>query len=198
MKRLPLFLLLGVIFAPGFCVAQDLASSIQTMTAAYAASGSIVALDSHTLMIQPNMPAPVCAVPREEGGKTTWSYYAFPLASITVPLAIVDEKLIGENLAFTAPDAAGKYKPGDKGDTIMLIVAGLPGKQFHTLAYDRDKLIHLGPGPHSSAEYGQAPDDTEAFALTFSGRAEASAFASALKAAVILARAQAAQQHEGQ
>lgn len=171
----------------------DLATSIRTMTAAYAASGSIAVLDRHTIVIEPKMPAPLCAVPKDADGKTTWSFYAFPLASITVPLDIVDDKLIGEDTAFTNPDAMKTYKPGEQGETTMVIIAGLPGKQFHTLAYDRDKFLHLGPGPHSATEYGEAPDDTEAFALTFSDRAAARAFAKALREAVVAARAQLAQ-----
>jgi hypothetical protein len=171
----------------------DLTSSIRTMSTAYAGSGSIVVLDSHTIVIEPKMPAPLCAVPKDAGGKTTWSYYAFPLASITVPLAIVDDKLIGEDSAFTNPDAVKAYKPGQVGETTMVIITGLPGKQFHTLAYDRDKFLQLGPGPHSASDYGQAPDDTAAFALTFADRTAARAFAAALRKAVVLARAQVAQ-----
>lgn len=190
MKKVFLLLLLGVFFAPGCGVAQDLASSVHAMSAAYSESGSIVALDASTILIQPKMPAPVCAVPRDEDGKTSWSYYAFPLASITVPLAIVDESLIGQDVVFTDPDAIRTYKAGQVGDTTMVIVAGVPGKQFHTMAYDREKFLHLGPGPHSGSEYGESPDDTEAFGLTFADRAEAQRFAAALKAAVILARAQ--------
>jgi hypothetical protein len=137
------------------------------------------------------MPAPLCAVPKIDGSQTTWRYYAFPLASITVPLTSIDEKMIAEDLVFTNPDAAKSYKPGDVGDTAIVIVAGVPGKQFHTQLYDRDKFLHLGPGPHTASEYGQMPDDTEAFALTFSDAAAARAFAATLKSAVMLAKAQA-------
>ena len=193
MRKFLLLPLLGVLFAPRPGFSQDLASSIRTMTAAYASSGSLVVLDKGTIVLEPRMPAPICAVPKPAGGETTWTYYSFALSSITVPLASVDDSQIGQDEVFTNPDAARSYKPGDAGDSTMVIVAGLPGKQFHTLAYDRDKFIHLSPGPHSSAEYGQAPDDTEAFALTFASRAEAEAFASALRAAVRQARAQAAQ-----
>lgn len=190
MKKLLLLLLLGVCLAPGCGVAQDLASSVHAMAAAYSASGSIVMLDATTILIQPKMPAPVCAVPRDADGKTTWSYYAFPLASVTVPLANVDENLIGQDVVFTDPDAIRNYKAGQAGDTAMVIIAGTPGKQFHTIAYDREKFLHLAPGPHSGSDYGENPDDTEAFGLTFSDRAEAQRFAAALKAAVIQARAQ--------
>ncbi len=192
MKNSPLLLLLFLLSVPAFGNAQDLASNIRSMTTAYAASGSIVVSDDHTIIIEPKMPAPVCAVPKQEDGKTAWAFYAFPLASITVPLAIVDDTLIGENAVFTDPDAPKEYRPGAVGDTTMVIVASLPGKQFHTIAYDREKFIHLGPGPHSSSEYGQAPDDTEAFGLTFPDRSAARAFEMALRNAVILARAQTA------
>lgn len=193
MKRISIVLALGVFLAPALAGGQDLAASIKAMTAAFSASGSIVLLDSHTILIEPKMPAPVCAVPREQDGKITWAYYAFPLASITVPLELVDDKLIGEDSVFTAPGAAASYKRGEAGDTALIIVAGLPGKQFHTLAYDRDKFLHLSPGPHSASDYGEAPDDTEAFGLTFADRAAAHSFAAALKQAVVLARAQMAQ-----
>jgi hypothetical protein len=189
-KKIPVFLLLCA--AVAFCPAQDLASSIQAMKSAYAASGNMTAIDSQTILIEPRMPAPLCAVPKDADGQTTWRYYSFPLSSITLPLADVDEKLIGEDEVFTSPDAAKTYKPGQAGDTTLVIIAGIPGKEFHTLLYDRDKFIQLGPGPHASREYSQRPDDTEAFALAFSDRAAAQSFAAALKKAVLLARAQAA------
>lgn len=176
------------------CVAQDPAPSIQALKSSYSASGSIVVLDAQTILIEPRMPAPLCAMPRNEEGRITWSYYTFPLASITVPLTAVDETLISEDAVFTDPEAAKNYKPGDVGDTTMVVIAGIPGRQFHTITYDREKLAHLGPGPHSSSAYGQAPDDTEAFGLTFPDRASARAFEMALKDAVLRAKARAARQ----
>lgn len=194
---LPLLVCLAAVCAPGLSAASshvagaNLTSTIQTMRSAYAGSGSIISVDPSTILIEPKMPAPICAVPRQNGGATTWSFYAFPLASITVPLADIDESLIGEDVVFTSPDAPKTYKPGDTGDTTLVIIAGVAGKQFHTLLYDRDKFLHLGPGPHASKEYDQRPDDTTAFALAFSDRASAQAFATALKNAVLQARAQA-------
>jgi hypothetical protein len=173
------------------CVAQNLASHFQSMKNAYASSGNIVVLDDHTILIEPKMPGPLCATPTIKDGKTTWVYYTFPLASIVVPLASIDETLIAEDHVFTDPDAAKSYKPGDVGDTTMVAIAGVTGKQFHTITYDRDKFTHLGPGPHSAVSYGQTTDDTEAFALTFSDHAAAREFEVALKEAVIVAKAQA-------
>jgi hypothetical protein len=160
------------------------------MKSSYALSGNIVVLDAHTILIEPKMPGPLCAVPRSQDGKTTWSYYTFPLASIVVPLSAVDEKLISENSVFTNPNAAKTYKPGDMGDTTMVVIAGVPGKQFHTLWYDREKLTHLGSGPHSPAAYDQTPDETEAFGLTFPDPASARAFEAALRDAVVQAKGQ--------
>ena len=171
-------------------LAQNLPADILAMKASYAASGSIVALDDHTLVIEPNMPAPVCALPKSDGGKTTWSYFAFPLASITVPLETVDETLITVDRVFTQPDAARAYKPGDLGDATMVVVMGIEGKQFHTLMYDRDKLGQLSPGVHNSADYDQAPDNVEAFGLTFSSNVAAQAFVDALRSAALLAKKQ--------
>ncbi len=186
-----LFLALGFLAVPALtCLSQDLAADIQTMRASYAASGNIVTLDKHTLVIEPNMPGPVCALPKEVAGKTTWSYFAFPLASITVPLETVDETLITEDRVFTSPDAARAYKPGDVGDTVMVVVMGVEGKQFHTLMYDRDKLAQLGPGVHNSSQYDQAPDNVEAFGLTFADSAAAQAFVDALRNAVSIAKKQ--------
>jgi hypothetical protein len=185
------FLALGFLAVPAAAtLAQDIPADIQAMKTSYAASGSIVTLDSHTLIIEPNMPGPVCALPKNDAGKTTWSYFAFPLASITVPLETVDETLITEDRVFTSPDAARAYKPGDMGDTTMVVVMGVEGKQFHTLTYDRDKLEQLGPGVHNSADYGQSPDDVEAFGLTFADYAAAQAFVEALRSAVLLAKKQ--------
>lgn len=192
MKRLAwVFFAISSLFAAAV-PAQDLPASLQVMKNSYAASGSIVLLDKDTIVIEPRMPAPLCAMPRSENGKTTWSFYTFPLAAITVPLTSVDESLISENRVFSNPDAPKNYKPGDVGDITMVVVAGTPGKQFHTLIYDIDKFTHLSPGPHSSKDYGQAPDDTEAFGLTFSDPAAARSFAIALRNAVIEAKAQTA------
>ncbi len=185
-------LLLGCLLVSSCtCSAQDLRSHMEQMKTAYTASGSIVVLDGQTLVIEPNMPAPVCALPREEDGKIAWYRYAFPLSSITVPLTNVDESLMGEDPVFTNPDAPRAYKPGDKGDAVMVVVVGMPGKKFPALIYDREKLAHLGPGPHSGSDYGQVRDQVEAFGLTFSDTASAHAFIAALKNAVILAKTQA-------
>jgi hypothetical protein len=170
--------------------AQTLPADVQTMKASYAGSGSIIVADGQTLVIEPNMPGPVCALPRNEGGKTSWTYFAFPLASITVPLASVDESLITEDVVFTDPDAAKAYKPGDVGDTTMVVVMGVPGKLFHTVMYDREKFANLAPGVHNGADYGQTPDDVEAFGLTFTDHAAARAFVDALKSAAAIARTQ--------
>jgi len=178
--------------SPSYC--QEISAQIKTMKTTYAASGSIVTLDERTLVIEPNMPGPVCALPKNEGGKTSWSYFAFPLASITVPLALVDESAISEDRVFTNAEAAKAYKPGDTGDTTMVVVMGLPGKQFHTLTYDREKLTHLGPGVHNSSAYGQAADDVEAFGLTFTDAAAAREFVDALRSAVAAAKRQAVAQ----
>jgi hypothetical protein len=191
MKRLLAVLVCSFCGLP--CVAQNITSQIQAMKISYASSGTIDILDNRTIVIEPKMPSPLCALPLNKDGKTTWSYYAFPLASIVMPLSAVDETLISEDLVFTHPDAAKGYKPGDLGDTTMVVVASVPGKQFHTMIYDHEKLAGLGPGPHSSSEYGQRPDDTQAFGLTFSNPAQARAFEIALKDAVILAKSQSRQ-----
>ena len=164
---------------------------MEQMKTAYTASGSIVILDGQTMVIEPNMPAPVCALPRQEDEKITWYRYAFPLSSITVPLSSIDESMMSEDRVFTDPAAPSAYKPGDRGDTTMVIVVGMPGKKFHALMYDREKLEHLGVGPHNSSEYGQVQDEVEAFGLTFSDDAAAHEFVSALRNAVMLAKSQA-------
>jgi hypothetical protein len=188
MKKFFLFAFCFFLQSSAYCIAQDLSSHIKQMKSSYAASGSIVALNDNTFIIEPNMPGPLCAVPSNEGGKTSWSVYTFPLASITVPLAVVDESLIGEDVVFTDPKAPKAYKPGDVGDTTMVLIVGVPGKQFHTLRYDRDKLANLGPGPHDSSAYGQASDDVEVFGLTFQSHDDARAFETALRNAVIMAK----------
>jgi hypothetical protein len=189
MRRLFLFAAAVSMVLP--CAAQNLASKIQIMKNSYAPSGNIIVVNDHTIVIEPTMPGPMCALPMNKDGKITWAYYTFPLASIEVPLASIDETLISDNLVFTDPNATKGYKPGDVGDTTMVVIAGIPGKQFHTVTYDRDKLATLGPGPHSSSAYGQAADDTEAFGLTFADRASARAFEVALRGAVLLAKSRA-------
>ena len=191
MKNLTLCAVYCVLLSSLSCLAQGLHSRIQELKKAYASSGSIVVLDDKTLLIEPNMPGPICGVPKDDAGTTTWSFYTFPLASVTVPLAMVDESIIAENLVFTSEDAPKSYKPGDMGDSTMIVVVGMPGKEFHAIMYDRDKLARLGPGPHTASSYGETPDEVEAFGLTFSDRMAARAFVSALKDAVHLAKAQA-------
>jgi hypothetical protein len=191
MKRVLLLLPYVLLVAPFSCVAQNTATPIETLKNTYASSGSIVVLNNNTIVIEPKMPAPVCALPKTENGKTTWQFYSFPLASITVPLSAVDETLISEDRVFTGSDPDKSYKPGDVGDTTMIVIAGNEGKQFQTLIYDRDKLLQLGPGPHSSKDFDQAPDNTVAFGLTFSDQASAHAFEMALREAVLDAKARA-------
>ncbi|HXS75551.1 MAG TPA: hypothetical protein VN753_05190 [Terracidiphilus sp.] len=166
------------------------------MKTAYIASGSIVVLDGQTLIIEPNMPAPICALPRKEDGKINWYRYAFPLASITVPLTAVDENIVSEDRVFTDPAAPQAYKPGDQGDSTMIVVVGMPGKKFPALVYDRDKLEHLTPGPHSASDYGQFQDQVEAFGLTFADNIAAREFVTALRNAVRLAKTQAMAAHQ--
>ena len=186
-----LLLLCCLAVSPILCSAQDLRTHMEQMKIAYTSSGSIVMLDGQTLIIEPNMPAPVCALPREEDGRIAWYRYAFPLSSITVSLTDVDESILGEDSVFTKPDAAQAYKPGDKGDAVMVVVVGMPGKKFPALIYDREKLSHLGPGPHSGSDYGQVKDQVEAFGLTFNDTASSEAFILALRNAVRLAKTQA-------
>jgi hypothetical protein len=192
MKRVSLILLGSLAVSSAAALGQDLPSNLHAMQSSYAASGSIVVINKGTIVIEPRMPAPLCAMPKTEDGKISWSFYSFPLASITVPLAQVDETLISEDRVFSNPEAPKKYKPGDVGDTTMVVVASKPGKQFHTLLYDLEKFAALRTGPHSGKDYGQVPDDTEAFGLTFTDPAAARAFAVALHNAVIQARAQTA------
>ena len=191
MKRLFLYVVCCAFLASISCLAQDLHSRVLEMKKAYASSGNIVVLDDNTILIEPNMPGPICGLPRLEAGKTTWSFYTFPLASITVPLTLVDESLIAEDLVFTSHDPQTAYKLGDVGDSTMVVVVGVPGKEFHALMYDRDKLTRLGPGPHNASAYGQTPDEVEAFGLTFADHAAARAFVSSFRYAVHLAKAQA-------
>jgi hypothetical protein len=192
MKTLNCFLLGCLVAVSSLsCVAQNMQSRMAEMKTAYTSSGSIVVLDGQTLVIEPNMPSPVCALPRQEDGKTTWYRYAFPLASITVPLTAVDENIVSEDRVFTDPAAPQAYKPGDQGDATMIVVVGMPGKKFPALVYDREKLEHLSPGPHSAADYGQFQDQVEAFGLTFADNVAAREFVTALRNAVRMAKTQA-------
>ena len=185
-------LLLGCLVVSAInCGAQDLRSRMDEMKTAYTASGSIVVLDGQTLIIEPNMPAPICALPRQEDGKVNWYRYAFPLASITVPLTAIDENIVSEDRVFTDPAAPQVYKPGDQGDTTMIVVVGRPVKKFPALVYDREKLERLSPGPHSASDYGQFQDQVEAFGLTFADNGAAREFVNALRNAVRLAKTQA-------
>ena len=191
MKTLYRFWLGCLVVSSIHCGAQDIRSRMDEMKTAYTASGSIVLLDGQTLVIEPNMPAPICALPRQEDGKINWYRYAFPLASITVPLTAVDENIVSEDRVFTDPAAPQAYKPGDQGETTMIVVVGMPGRKFPALVYDRDKLEHLSPGPHSASDYGQFQDQVEAFGLTFADNAAAREFVTALRNAVRLAKTQA-------
>ncbi len=196
MKTLIRFLLGCLVVSSVTCGAQDVRSRMDAMKTAYSASGSIVVLDGQTLLIEPKMPAPICALPRQEDGGIAWYRYAFPLASITVPLTAVDENIVSEDLVFTDPAAPQAYKPGDKGDTTMIVVVSTPGKKFAALVYDREKLENLGPGPHRSSEYGQFQDQVEAFGLTFADNAAAHQFVTELRNAVRLAKTQAMLAHQ--
>src|SRR3569833_2637730 len=116
MKTLYHFLLGCLVVSAFTSRAQDIPSRMDEMKTAYTASGSIVVLDGQTLVIEPKMPGPICSLPRFEDGKTTWYRYAFPLASITVPLTAVDENKQNKKHDNTDPAAPQVYKPGDQGD----------------------------------------------------------------------------------
>jgi hypothetical protein len=188
LKKYSIYLLPLLFVAATASFAQNITSKIQSMQLAYSDSGSIIAVDGDSIVITPKMPSPICGMLMDRDGKTGWAYYTFPLASITVPLSAVDENQIVDNRVFTDPNVAEHYKPGQVGEATMVVIAGMPGKQFHTLIYDREKFTQLGPGPHSSREYGQAPDDTVAFGLVFSDAKAAQTFELALKEAVLLAK----------
>ena len=156
MKTLYRFLLGCLVVSAVNGGAQDIRSRMAEMKTAYTASGSIVMRDGQTLVIEPNMPGPVCARPRQEDGKITWYRYALPLASITVPLTAVDENIVSEDRVFTDPAAPRVYKPGDQGDATMIVVVSTPGKKFPALVYDRDKLrtsIPVRTAPPTTASF---------------------------------------------
>ena len=95
-------------------------------------------------------------MPVNKDGKTSWNYYAFPLASIVVPLNAVDESLISEDLVFTesrrsqaATSLVTQAIPRWSSSPVSRASSSTP------CIYDRDKLASLGPGPHASPEYGQ-------------------------------------------
>src|SRR3569833_2877514 len=110
MKTLYHFLLGCLVVSAFTSRAQDIPSRMDEMKTAYTASGSIVVLDGQTLVIEPKMPGPICSLPRIEDGRTTRYRYAFPLASITVPLIAVDENVVSEDRVFTDPAAPQVYK----------------------------------------------------------------------------------------
>ena len=111
--------LLFIVPTIGF--AQNLSAKIQSMKTAYSASGSLVALDGDSIVISPKMPSPICGLLMNREGKTGWTFYTFPLASITVPLSAVDESMIVDNRVFTDPNVADHDKPGAVGDATSMV-----------------------------------------------------------------------------
>ena len=99
--------------------------------------------------------------------------------------------LMGEDRVFTNPDAPSAYKPGDKGDAVMVVVVGMPGKEIPRPDLRPREASHLGPGPHSGSDYGQVRTRSRPSALRSTTPPAAHAFVTALKNAVMLAKTQA-------
>ena len=114
MKTLFRLLLGCLVLGSIACNAQDIRSRMEQMKTAYTASGSIVVLDGQTLVIEPNMPAPVCALPREEDGKIAWYRYAFPSPPSPFHLQTWTSPSMGEDRVFTNPEAPVPTSPATK------------------------------------------------------------------------------------
>jgi len=66
-----LLVLCGTLLIGANGIAQDVSPQVRQMKSAYASSGGIVLLDDHTLLIQPNMPGPICGLPKQKMERRT-------------------------------------------------------------------------------------------------------------------------------
>ena len=159
---------------------------------AYAKSGEIEYVNG-SLAISPTMPSPLLFLPT--GGTSQnpkWSVLSFPVAQISADLQMIDETSIDEMHAFSAEDFK-VYKDGDRGSLTAVSIKSTNGRPFLVAEYDLDKLnavFKAGTRQITGEAIGETREYRDTFTVLFESTSDARKFETALKNAVIVAKAQ--------
>ena len=178
-----------LVVAPlGFCQNIDL----DQLKDAYAKSGEI-GWENGSLAISPTMPCPLVLF--LIGGSPKNPKFApifSPVSKILADLRMIDETSFQDGQAFSGNDVAA-YKKGDQGNLTIVLFKATSGKPFVFTKYNRDKLnavLKAGAKPLNGEDIGESSESGDMISIIFESKADARKFETALKNAVIAAKAE--------
>jgi len=178
-----------LVVAPlGFC--QNI--YLDQLKDAYAKSGEIAWVNG-SLEISPTMPCPTVLF--LIGGSPKNPKFApifSPVSKILADLRMIDETSFQDGQAFSGNDVAA-YKKGDQGSLTIILFKATSGKPFVFTKYNRDKLnavLKAGAKPLNGEDIGESSESSDMISIIFESKADARKFETALKNAVIAAKAE--------
>jgi hypothetical protein len=178
-----------LVVAPlGFC--QNI--YLDQLKDAYAKSGEI-GFENGSLAISPKMPCPLVLF--LVGGSPKNPNFApvtAPVSKVLADLRMIDEASFHDGQAFSGNDVAA-YKKGDQGSLTIVLIKATSGKPFLITKYNWDKLnavLKAGAKPLNGEDIGESSQYSDLISVIFESKADAKKFETALKNAVIAARAE--------
>ena len=105
---------------------------------------------------------------------------------------MIDETSFQDGQAFSGNDV-GAYKKGDQGSLTIVLIKATSGNPFSFTKYNRDKFIALqkaGAKPLNGEDIGESSEPSNLISIIFLSTADARKFETALKKAVIAAKAE--------
>jgi hypothetical protein len=154
--------------------------------------GSVVLFDGHVLIFEFVLPGPIFIYTDHDTGNpktTAWTAMNLDVESITADLKSLNEDTISDWTAFSPPYFA-VYKPGDIGDTTMVEFSTVGDAGMSRITVDRDKLAKLKPGKVTQEQLGEKTTSGKYAMIAFPDRLAAREFEKALRAAIVVAKAQ--------
>jgi len=115
-----------------------------------------------------------------------------PVSKILADLRMIDETSFQDGQAFSGNDVAA-YKKGDQGNLTIVLFKATSGKPFVFTKYNRDKLnavLKAGAKPLNGEDIGESSESGDMISIIFESKADARKFETALKNAVIAAKAE--------
>lgn len=193
MKRLFLILLVcsSVLFS-GVAFGQNLKSYVSEMNKDIGEGGSVQLFDGHVLIFSFVVPGPMFIYTDHDTGNpntTAWTVRSLDVEGITADLKSLNEDTISDRAVFSPPYFA-VYKPGDVGDATMVEFSTVGDMLMSTTTVDRGKLAKLKPGNATPEQLGENTTPDKYATILFSDRLAARDFEKALRAAVVVAKAQ--------
>jgi hypothetical protein len=178
-----------LVVAPlGFC--QNI--YLDQLKDAYAKSGEIAWVNG-SLEISPTMPCPLVLFLVGGSPKNPkFAPVAAPVSKVSADLRMIDETSFHDGQAFSGNDV-GVYKKGDQGSLTIVLIKATSGKPFFITKYNLDKLnavLKAGAKPLNGEEIGESSQYSDLISVIFESTADARKFETALKNAVIAAKAE--------